>query len=417
MKAEIVSTGTELLLGQTLNTNSYYLSQKLSSLDIKVCYHTTVGDDAERLEQVLLQALKRADLVITTGGLGPTVDDLTKQIVCQVLDLELEVHTESLEWVKGFFARIKRDMPESNLKQAYFPKGSIVIPNQLGTAPGSIVEKNDKIVIILPGPPFEMKPMFECVVEPYLNEKLKANTEAVRSRVLKVFGLGEARVEEMLDEILLGQTNPTIALLAKPAELHIRISATAVSETEALKLIDQLEVKIRNKLGKVVFASDDQDMATVVGKLLSRSGLSIATAESCTGGLLGGALTSVDGSSTYYLGGICTYSNKLKISQLGVFETTLDCYGAVSAETAKEMAEGAKEKTEADLAISVTGIAGPGGGTAEKPVGLVFIGLATPGQTEIKRFDFFGDRDSIRELAVNAALNMVRLYLEEHRKE
>jgi len=411
VKAELISTGTELLLGQTLNTNAYYLSQKLSSLGINVYYHTTVGDNPERLEQVLGHALERADLVITTGGMGPTLDDLTKQAVCKVMDLEQEVHAESLEWVKRFFTKMKRDMPESNLKQACFPKGSTVIANRLGTAPGAIVEKGEKTVIILPGPPFEMQPMFEETVEPYLRDKTKADAEVVRTRVLKVFGISEARVEEILAEVLKGQKNPTIALLAKPAELHVRISATAPGKQEGAVMLDELEKKIRGKLNEAVFATDDEDMAEVAGRLLFSAGLKLATAESCTGGLVGGAITRVPGSSAYYLGGFNTYSNTLKTRLLGVSQKTLDEYGAVSKQTAIEMAAGAREMTGADLAVAVTGIAGPDGGSEEKPVGLVFIGLSTPTGTEAKSYNFFGDRDAIRALTVNGALDWVRLYL------
>ncbi len=411
MKAELISTGTELLLGQTLNTNAYYLSQKLSSLGINVYYHTTVGDNAERMEQVLRTALDRADLVITTGGLGPTVDDLTKQAVCRVWDLEQEVHAESLERVKAFFVKLGRDMPESNLKQAYFPTGSKVIPNHLGTAPGALVEKGDQIIVILPGPPAEMRPMFEETVEPYLKDKTKSAPEFIKTRVLKIFGMSEAMVDEILDRLLIGQTNPTVALLAKTAELHVRISAAASSEQEAWQGIWDLEEKIRHKLGDKIFAGGNLTMAAAVGELLSRAGMTISTAESCTGGLIGGAITAVAGSSAYYLGGFNTYSNDLKHKLLGVSRETLEKYGAVSAQTAEEMAAGARLKAGTDLAVSSTGIAGPGGSSEEKPVGLVYVGLATPEGTQTQSFNFFGNREGIRALTVNGALNWVRLYL------
>ncbi|HWJ02674.1 MAG TPA: competence/damage-inducible protein A, partial [Verrucomicrobiae bacterium] len=389
MKAELISTGTELLLGQTLNTNAYFLSQKLSALGINVYYHTTVGDNPARMEEVMSKALERADLVITTGGLGPTLDDLTKHTVCKVLNLDMELHAESMEWVQGFFDRLKREMPENNRGQAYFPKGSKVIPNNLGTAPGAIVEKDDKIVIILPGPPFEMEPMYEATVEPFLREKASSLPEVIKTRVLKVFGIGESRVEEILEQILPGQKNPTIALLAKPGEIHIRLAATAKHEAEAQAMLAKLEGKIRQEMGDLIFAVDAEDMAAALVTLLQGTGLTIATAESCTGGLIGGALTGIPGSSAYYLGGFNTYSNDLKVKLLGVNRDTLDTFGAVSAETAREMATGARTNTGADIAVSVTGIAGPGGGSDAKPVGLVFVGLATPDSTEAYQFNFF----------------------------
>ncbi len=411
MKAELISTGTELLLGQTLNTNAHYLSQRLSSLGINVYYHTTVGDNTERMEQVLRSALDRADLVITTGGLGPTLDDLTKQAVCKVWNLALEVHAESLAGVKTFFAKLGRDMPESNLKQAYFPAGSKVIPNHLGTAPGAIVEKGDKTVVILPGPPAEMLPMFEETVEPYLKDRTKSAPEVIKARALKIFGMNEAQVDEILAGMLTGHSNLTVALLAKPAELHLRISATSPSEEEAWQALDALEKKIRHELGDKIFASGDLTMAGAVGELLSKAGMTISTAESCTGGLIGGTITAVAGSSAYYLGGFNTYRNELKHKLLGVRRETLEKYGAVSSETAMEMAAGARLQAGTDLAVSSTGIAGPGGGSEEKPVGLVYVGLATPEETQAQAFNFFGNREGIRALTVNAALNWVRLYL------
>ncbi len=411
MKAELISTGTELLLGQTLNSNVFFLSQKLSNLGINVYYHTTVGDNAERMEEAVRIALNRVNLVVTTGGLGPTLDDLTKNTVSKVLELEQVLHESSLSWVKDFFVKLGRSMPESNIKQAYFPAGSKIIPNKLGTAPGAIVEKGDKVVIILPGPPFEMEPMFNESVEPYLRQKARSAREVIRARTLKVFGMGESDVEEALGDVLHTPQGITIALLAKPAEIYIRLSATSANDNEALGMLEQLEGKIRQRLGNKIFAVDDEDMATTVGKLLRSRGLSLVTAESCTGGLVGGAITAVPGSSTYYLGGFNTYSNDLKVKLLGVNQATLDAFGAVSPETATEMALGARQKSGADLAVAVTGVAGPGGGTENKPVGLVYIGLATPAGTDIVAFNFFGDRQAIRALSVNGALNRVRLYL------
>ncbi|HEX3016032.1 MAG TPA: competence/damage-inducible protein A, partial [Desulfobacteria bacterium] len=373
--------------------------------------HTTVGDNLERMEEVFRQAVKRADLIITTGGTGPTLDDLTKTTVAKVLGLELVLHEESAEQVKSFFHKRGRQMPESNLKQAYFPRESRVIPNHLGTAPGVIIEHSGKIVIILPGPPFEMKPMFEETVEPYLRDKSDGQPEVISAKVLKVFGIGESTVEEALADVLTERHKATLALLAKQAELHIRISATAANKTEADQAVLEMEKQVRGKLGDKVFAADDQDMADIVGGLLAKLGLTMATAESCTGGLIGGALTAIPGSSSYYLGGFITYSNGLKVKLLGVNEQTLADFGAVSPETAREMAAGARKNTAANLAVSVTGIAGPGGGSETKPVGLVYVGLAVPDSISTEKYNFWGDRQAIRALTVNAALDLVRRYL------
>ncbi|MDA8441945.1 MAG: competence/damage-inducible protein A [Peptococcaceae bacterium] len=417
MKAELISTGTELLLGQTLNTNAYYLSQKLTTLGINVYYHTTVGDNPERLETALEQALQRSDLVITTGGLGPTLDDLTKDTVCKVMGLERELHEESLIWVQGFFAKLGRDMPENNLRQAYFPQGSRIIPNRLGTAPGAIVEKGEKIVIILPGPPFEMQPMFEETVESFLQEKVQVTPETTLHKVYRVFGMAESAVEEALGEVLTTPEGVSIALLAKQAEIHVRVAAHAQTALAAEQLLAGLTPKIESKLGDAIFGIDAEDMASSVGKLLRATKLSLVTAESCTGGLIGGAVTAVAGSSDYYHGGYVTYTNGLKKRLLGVERATLTKWGAVSAETAREMASGARLRTGADIAVAVTGIAGPDGGSPEKPVGLVFVGLATPDDVLAYRYNFFGDRQAIRALTVNGALNRVRLYLLDKARE
>lgn len=412
MKAEIVATGTELLLGETLNTSAHYLTGKLSSLGIEVDYHTTVGDNSERLEQVLRQAIGRSDLLITTGGLGPTADDLTKELVAKVLNLKMELDSASLDQIKHFFARRKAPMPLSNEKQAYFPEGSKIFPNPIGTAPGAIIEARGKTVIILPGPPFEMKPMFDNFVWSELRRILGPQTERMNERILKIFGIGESAIEEVLGE-LMSLSNVTLALLAKRAEMHIRMVARSTKSTseEAKEALNWAENEIRRRLGDKVFGSDQETMMGVVGQILTDKHLTIATAESCTGGLLGGAFTQEPGSSDFYLGGVVSYSNSIKQSLLGVKEETLKAYGAVSEEVAIEMAEGIRSKTGSVLAVSTTGIAGPGGGSDKKPVGLVFIGLAAPEGVHAQKFQFYGERESVRQLTVQAALNVVRLHL------
>ncbi|MBC2722508.1 competence/damage-inducible protein A [Desulfosporosinus sp.] len=412
MKAEIVSTGTELLLGETLNTSTHYLTGKLSSLGIEVDYHTTVGDNSQRLEQVLHKAIERSDLLITTGGLGPTADDLTKELVAKVLDLKMEKDSVSLEQIKQFFDRRKAPMPSSNEKQAFFPEGSKILPNPIGTAPGAIIEKGGKTVIILPGPPFEMEPMFNNYVWPELARIVGPNAERMNERVIKVFGIGESALEKVLDE-LMDLPNLTLALLAKRAEMHIRLVArsTKITSGEALKALDEVEEEIRRRLGNKVFGRDQETMVGIVGQALNSQNLTISTAESCTGGLLGAAFTQEPGSSRFYLGGVVSYSNSLKRGILGVSEESLKAFGAVSEEVAKEMAEGIRSKTGSNLAISTTGIAGPDGGSDEKPVGLVYIGFATSKGVHAQKFQFYGERESVRQLTVQAALNEVRLRL------
>lgn len=414
MKAEIVSTGTELLLGETLNTSAHYLTGKLSSLGIEVDYHTTVGDNPKRLEQILCQAIERSDLVVTTGGLGPTVDDLTKELVAKVLDLKMEIDAPSLEHIRQFFSRRKAPMPSSNEKQAFFPEGSKILPNPIGTAPGAIIENKGKTVIILPGPPFEMQPMFDNYVWTELVSTIGPHVERMNERVLKVFGMGESALEKVLGD-LMNLPNLTMALLAKRAEMHIRLVArsTEAALNEAKRALDQAEEEIRRRLGNKVFGRDKETMVNIVGKALNNKNLTISTAESCTGGLLGAALTQEPGSSQFYLGGVVSYSNTLKQGLLGVNEDSLKLYGAVSEEVAKEMAEGIRSKTGSDLAVSTTGIAGPDGGSNEKPVGLVYIGFSTPKGVHAERFQFYGERESVRQLTVQAALNGVRLYVKQ----
>ena len=412
MKAEIVSTGTEILLGETFNTSAHFLTGKLSSLGIEVDYHTTVGDNPERLEEVLRQAIGRTDLLVTTGGLGPTADDLTKELVAKVMGIEMELDSASLEHLKQFFARRKSPMPLNNEKQAYLPKDSIVLPNPIGTAPGAIIQKDGKTAIILPGPPFEMIPMFENYVWPELQKIVGLDSERMYERVLKVFGIGESAIEVVLAD-LMHLPNLSMALLAKRAEMHIRLVARCPQKTssEAEKALNQAETEIRRRLGNKVFGCDQETMIGIVGQLLKINQLTIATAESCTGGLLGAALTQEPGSSEFYLGGVVSYSNALKQGLLGVSEENLRKYGAVSEAVAKEMAAGIRARTGADLALSTTGVAGPDGGSVQKPVGLVYVALASPEGVQADRIQLYGERESVRQLTVQSALNKVRVHL------
>lgn len=411
MRTELIFTGTELLLGQILNTNARFLAQRLSSLGLDLYYQTTVGDNSGRLAEVLRTALERADLIIVTGGLGPTMDDLTKETVAEALGLPLILDSAVLAEIEGFFISRGKTMPAANRKQAMVPEGSRVIPNERGTAPGVLIEKDGKRIILLPGPPVEMQPMFLNQVAPYLRQKITGRAAVIVSRVIKIWGLGESAAEEKIIDLVTGQDNPTIAFLAPLGEVHIRITAKAGNAEAAYRMIRPLEEEIRRRLGDYIFGFDEDTMESVVGRMLLVRGLTISLAESCTGGLIAKLLTDLPGSSGYLMYGVVSYSNEAKVKLLGVSAATLKKYGAVSGETAGEMAAGVRNIGGTDLALSVTGIAGPGGGTAEKPVGLVYIGFAAGDHVDARKFLFPGDRDTVRRQTANAALNMIRLHL------
>lgn len=405
MKAEILAVGTEILLGDIVNTNSHYISQRLADLGISVYYQTVVGDNEERLYDAYKLAFERADIVIATGGLGPTKDDLTKEIGAKYFDKELVLHEESLDYIKNFFDRLNRPMSEGNRKQAIFPEGSIILANPNGTAPGCIIEENNKILIMMPGPPKEMAPMFEESVVPYLQ---KFSDGVLVSKVLRVLGLGESAMAERVYDIIDNNTNPTVAPYAKDNEAILRITAKGKTKEEAEKLILPIEQEIRKRIGDDIYAEGETTIDTVVGEMLVNRNLTIATAESCTGGLLAGTLVNYPGISSVFMEGAVTYSNEAKMKRLGVKEETLERYGAVSEEIAREMAIGIARAASTDIGVSVTGVAGPGGGTEEKPVGLVYVGLYIKGEVKVKKLRMFGDRQKIRNRTVVSALDWLR---------
>jgi nicotinamide-nucleotide amidase len=409
MKAELIFSGTEVLIGHILNTHAQYLGVKLSGMGIEIILNTTVGDSRELMFSVLRQALERSDLIIITGGLGPTTDDLTAEVVADVLRVPLIQDRGSLHAIKDIFKSRGMDMPQSNVKQTYFPQGSIILPNGNGTAPGALIERNNKIIILLPGPPHELKPMFEDSVVPLLSGKI-SSSEVVRYRIFKLTGISESAVQDLLKD-LGGQGNPGIAYMAKPGEIQVRISARAADGRQANGLLEELSGKIRPLLDKNIFALDEEIPEELVGKLLLEKGLTLGTAESCTGGMIASRLTDIPGSSEYFKGGIVSYTNEVKNRVLGVGQEILNTFGAVSEETAVAMAQGAREKTNADLGLSVTGVAGPGGGTAEKPRGLVYIALAAADKVICREHHFAGSRAAVRQGSVNSALNLLRQYL------
>lgn len=416
MKAEIISVGTEILLGDIVNTNSQFLAKELAALGIEVYHQSTVGDNKQRLLECFDESLKRSDLVITTGGLGPTGDDMTKETAAEYFGQELELHKPSLEVLESFFVKTGKKMAKNNMKQVYFPKDAIVLKNNNGTAPGAILKKDDKSIIVLPGPPREMKAMFNESVKPYLQQ---FTNEMLVSKTLRLYGIGESNLELEILDIIDEQTNPTVALYAKELEVTIRITAKAKNEELAFELIKPVEEKIKDRVGKYVYTEGDISVSEgesaledAVSKLLVEKNLTIAVAESCTGGLVSSSLINYPGISSVFLEGCVTYSNEAKMKRLGVKKETLEEFGAVSEQTAIEMAEGVSKGLGANIGISTTGVAGPGGGTEEKPVGLVYTAIYINGKTIVKKNIFNGDRRKIRLRATRDLLNELRIQLE-----
>ncbi|KOA19039.1 putative competence-damage inducible protein [Clostridium homopropionicum DSM 5847] len=405
MKAEILAVGTEILLGNIVNTNAHYISNRLAELGIEVYHQSVVGDNAERLKEAYELAFSRADLVITTGGLGPTKDDLTKEVAFDYFGKEAVLHEESLKSIENFFNTINISMDKSNIKQAYFPKDAIIMNNSVGTAPGCIIQEKDKILAVLPGPPREMKAMFEECLIPYLK---KFQQGVLESKTLRIIGIGESKVASMIEDIIDNSVNPTVAPYAKEGEVTLRITAKAKDPEEANELISPVEKEIRDRLGEAVYGEGEVSIEEVVGKLLVENKFTIAIAESCTGGLLSGTLINYPGISEVFKEGFITYTNEAKIKRLKVKKEVLEKYGAVSSQTAAEMAEGAAKASGTDIALSTTGIAGPGGGSDEKPVGLVFVGLYIKGEVKTKEFNLIGDRQRIRNATVIRTLEWLR---------
>lgn len=406
MVVELISVGTELLLGNIVNTNTQYLAEKCALLGLSMYHQVTVGDNRERLFQVFETALKRSDVVIVTGGLGPTEDDLTKEVCAEVLGLSLQEDAHTKDRIKAYFKNnIYKEIPENNWKQALVPLGAVVLDNDNGTAPGLIIEKEGKSAILLPGPPDELKPLFSDQVFPYLQ---KRQPEVIRSQMIKMCGPGESQVEDKLLDLINGQSNPTIATYAKTAEVHLRVTAKASDEEEAKNLLKPMVKEIKNRFGEDVYTTKEEEtMEMAVVRLLKKYELTVATAESCTGGLIAGRLVNVPGTSQVFREGFITYSNKAKRKLLDVSKSTLKKYGAVSEQTAKEMAIGGVFAADADVCIAVTGIAGPDA-EGEKPVGLVYMGCYMKDKVQVEEYHFKGNREKIREQSVVKALDLLR---------
>ncbi|MGN0988527.1 MAG: competence/damage-inducible protein A [Otoolea sp.] len=407
MVVELVSVGTELLLGNIVNTNARYLSEKFAMLGLSVYYQTTVGDNRERMTEVIRTALNRADVVVLNGGLGPTEDDITKDVCAELMGAELkedpQVRAHLEDWYRQ---RNKKDVPDSNWRQALVPEGAVVFPNTNGTAPGLALEKNGKTAILLPGPPNELYPMVEEQVCPYFQ---KRQSEVIYSQMVKICGYGESKVEEMLLDLIDHQTNPTLATYAKTKEVHLRVTARAKSEEEAKKLLKPVVKEIKKRFGNAVYTTNEKDtLESVVVDLLKKYDLTVTTAESCTGGLVAARLVNVPGASEVFREGFVTYSNKAKKKYLDVSKSTLRKYGPVSEQTAKEMATGGVFATDADACVAVTGLAGPDGGTEDKPVGLVYIACYMKDSVKVEEYRFKGNREKIREQATVQALDLLR---------
>lgn len=415
MKAEIISVGTELLLGDIVNTNSQYIAKELASIGIEVYHQSTVGDNVDRLYECFKESLERSDVVITTGGLGPTTDDLTKEVAAKYFGQELKLHEPSWEYIKYLIESKGKKVAPNNKKQAYFPESAIVLKNNNGTAPGAVLRQDNKAIIVLPGPPREMVAMFNESVMPYLKQFTE---DKLISKTLRLYGIGESDLELEILDIINDQSNPTVALYAKEMEVTIRITAKVKDEEEAVRLIKPVEDKIRERVGQFVYTNDDiytgeskNVLEEVAAKLLVEKDLKIAVAESCTGGMVSSVLIDYPGISSVFVEGCVTYSNEAKMKRLGVKEETLDKFGAVSEETAIEMAEGVAKGLNADIGISTTGIAGPGGGSEEKPVGLVYTAITIKGKTKVYKDIYSGDRQKIRTRVTRDILNNLRIEL------
>ena len=387
MVVELICVGTELLLGNIVNTNAAYLSEKCALLGLSMYHQSVVGDNAERLKESLETALNRSDVVILSGGLGPTQDDLTKETAAEVMGIPLKEDPHSRERIEEYFKNSQyKVITDNNWKQALVPEGAIVLDNENGTAPGIIMEKNGKSVILLPGPPGELIPMFEGKVYDYLN---KLQPEIIYSTMVRICGLGESFVENEIRDLIDNQTNPTIATYAKIGQVDLRVTAKAASEKEAAKLAKPMLKELVKRFGDHIYTMDEhKSLEEVIVHFLKERSLTLTTAESCTGGMIAARITDVPGASEVFKQGLVTYSNRAKRKLLDVKKTTLKEYGAVSEKTAKEMAKNGAFITGSDACVSVTGTAGPTGGTEEKPVGLVYIGCCYNNKTVVKEFHF-----------------------------
>ncbi len=405
MNAEILCVGTELLMGEVVNTDAAYIGEQLAGLGIDVYHHTVVGDNRKRLTESFMLLLDRCDIVIVSGGLGPTPDDLTKEVISECMGCELVLHEESLSRMKAWFSRINRTMTDSNIKQAMMPEGQTVLPNNHGTAPGCIIQKNGKIVIMLPGPPHELSRMFEESVVPFLQS---LSEEKLYSTMYHLFGIGESKAAELLSDMMENSANPTVAPYAKQGEVYLRLCAKAKNAEEAEQIMNDADRIIRERVGEFIYSTDGTKLPEAAVKLLMEKKLRISAAESCTGGLFSKMITDIPGVSGILNESYVTYANESKMRILGVKKETLDTLGAVSSKTAQEMAMGVKNISGADIGVGITGIAGPDGGTDEKPVGLVYFAVAYKDKVIVKELRLNGERSYVRYVTCLNVFNEIR---------
>ena len=406
---ELISVGTEILLGDILNTDAQYLSIELAKLGISVIHQSTVGDNRERLLAQLDEAAKRSDIIILSGGLGPTPDDLTKEVCCEFFGKEMFLHEPTVEKIKKYFSSKGIEMAQNNLKQAMLPKDCVIFPNDNGTAPGMAIEKDGVHILVLPGPPRELKPMFQNCAVPYL---MQFSDRIIVSHNIRTFGIGESSMAEMVND-LFDARNPTVAPYAKDGEALLRVTAMAMTKEDAESLCEPVIEEIKKRLDAYVYGVDYNCIEEAAVAMLKEHHLKVATAESCTGGLIAKRITDVPGASEVFECGIISYANEIKHKVLGVSEDDLNKYGAVSEPVAKQMAQGALKVSGADIAVSVTGIAGPDSDSTDKPVGLVYIGLADKENVWVREIRTSRrDRSYNRYVSASNALNMIRLYID-----
>ncbi|WP_202078026.1 competence/damage-inducible protein A [Caldalkalibacillus salinus] len=402
MKAEIIGIGTELLLGQIANTNAQFISEQLALIGIPVYYHGAVGDNPQRLRQQLEISSQRSNLIIMTGGLGPTKDDLTKQTVADFLNRDIVTDEQALEQVLQFFKQHGKSMTDNNKRQAEVIEGAEVFQNTNGLAPGMAVTVNEICYILLPGPPKEVKPMVQQSVTPYL-QHIRPDQKTVFSKVMRFCGIGESTLEAALEDLIDQQTSPTIAPLAKEGEVTLRLTSFATNQGQAEQEMSAVVNDIQSRVGQYLYGWDEDTLEHVLYQRLASLGLTVAIAESCTGGLLSSFLTRLPGISDVFRGAIVTYTNEMKSHHLGVSRETIEEYGAISEQTAKEMAQGVQEACQSSVGLSITGVAGPSS-QEDQPVGLVYIGIALPQQTVVKEVRVGGQREAIQHRASKLAL-------------
>ena len=406
LKAEIIAIGSELLTPHRTDTNSLWLTERLNSVGIQVCLKTIVGDDESRLEETVRDALSRSDLIISTGGLGPTEDDITRKVFARVTGRQLMLDYEILARIRERITSRGYKMTPNNERQALVPRGASVLPNPNGTAPGIKIEQEGRFMYLLPGPPRENKPMFDDYVMPDL-EKMSRGVR-IAKRVLKVTGIGESQLDDRIAPIYGQYTNPQTTILFTDSEIEVHLSASAESMSRAEDMVEELTDKLEEELGSMIYTTWGETLETVIGDRLRLRRYTVATAESCTGGLVAERITRVTGSSDYFVGSVVSYSNEAKTRLLGVPAELIERLGPVSGEVAEAMARGVKERTGATIGISITGVAGPGGGSDAVPVGTVYVGLADDVGSSNKRMMLAGDRHLIRWRASTAALEMMR---------